>query len=63
MIIHMLSVQLLRQAMLGAEQSYAGRPAGAEVMLKSSLTVSVVGEAPKDARLQTRSCTHTEKWH
>lgn len=51
------------KAVLGAEQSCPGRPAGAEVMLKSSLTVSVVGEAPKDARLHTRSCTYTEKVH
>ena len=28
------------------------------VMLKSSLTVSVVVEAPNDAKLQTRSCMH-----
>jgi hypothetical protein len=49
------------KAMLGVVQSCTNRPAGAEVMLKSSLTVSVVGEAPKDARLHTRSCTHTQK--
>ncbi len=46
---------------MGEEQSCADRPAGAEVMLKSSLTVSVVREVPKDARLHTRSCTYTEK--
>ena len=51
------------KAVLGAVQSCGDRPAGAEVMLKSSLTVSVVGEAPKDARLHTRSCTYTEKVH
>ena len=49
------------QKCVGAVESCDGRPAGAEVMLKSSLTVSVVGEAPKDARLHTRSCTYTEK--
>ena len=36
---------------------HAVSPDGTEVVLKSSLTVSVVPPAPKDARLHTRSCT------
>ncbi len=35
-------------------------PAGAEFMLKSSLTISVVAPAPNDAKLHTLSCTYTQ---
>lgn len=61
--LHRVCRDVQKQAVLGAVQSCADRPAGAEVILKSSLTVSVVGEAPKDARLHTRSCTYTENPH